>query len=158
MSSNICRLCAVVFVVGAMAIGLGALPVLADPYEGTLRVYIVEPDSRWNDRNGFPYRYGFLDWAIVTDVTVDSDPVVETASWDASANGFNGVTSDNIMVIAVLFNAAGETIDAVPPSGRFFTAHQVDAAAAALPGTSGSNSTGDGYTHTVFLEEGSVTT
>jgi len=31
------------------------------PYRGHLRIYIVEPESRWNMEDGNPYHYGFLD-------------------------------------------------------------------------------------------------
>ncbi len=37
-------------------------------YDGQLRVYIAEPQSRWDNYNDDPYHYAFLDFAINEDI------------------------------------------------------------------------------------------
>lgn len=102
-------------------------------YEGTVRASIVEPHSRWKDYDGEAYRYAFLDVAVEQSVTVDGSLYLD-AGWNASQAGFSGVTRDNVMVIAGLFNAEGHTRYSDPPDNtKQFTAHYVDAAAAARP-------------------------
>jgi hypothetical protein len=41
------------------------------PYDGHLRIYIVEPDSRWNMEDGAPYHYGFIDFAFDDTISID---------------------------------------------------------------------------------------
>ncbi len=105
----------------------------SDAYEGTLRVYVVEPTSRWKDHDGEDYRYAFLDFAIERSVSLDGTMSID-AVWNASQAGFTGVTRDNVMVIAAMFNAEGHQRYSDPPDNtRQFTAHYVDAAVAARP-------------------------
>jgi len=103
------------------------------PYQGTVRAYVVEPDSRWKDHDGEPYRYAFLDYAIDRSITVDGSMYLD-GRWNASQAGYADVTRDNVMVIAGLYNADGEQRYSDPPDNtKPFTAHYVDAAAAARP-------------------------
>ena len=125
-------------------------------YQGTVRVYVVEPISRWSDANDDPYEYGFLDFAIETDIDIGSStPWQQTIVWDANTVNLGPVTESNIMAMAAVFNANGETRDAVPEYGYWFTAYPVDASAAAYPGIPGQNSASGGYTHTVYRLRGS---
>ena len=102
-------------------------------YQGHLRAYVVEPTSRWNDRDGNPYHFGFLDYAFDEDVSVESSLVKKTV-WDGSTAGYSDITRDNIMVIAVLFDSEGHTSYSDPPDNSHpFTAHYVDGVAAASP-------------------------
>ncbi|MFH1687768.1 MAG: hypothetical protein ABIE70_09640 [bacterium] len=128
-------------------------------WAGTVRVFMVEPNSRWNDHQGNPYQFGFLGMAMTEalDLT-DATPWTQTVTWNAAYSGFSDITSNNIMAIAVLFNADGEERDAVPPLGYYYTMYPVDAATSATPGSPGSNEVPPGATHTVFIEEGSLTT
>ncbi|MDD5778435.1 MAG: Ig-like domain-containing protein, partial [Candidatus Thermoplasmatota archaeon] len=104
-----------------------------DPYQGRLRLYLVEPVSRWNDYDGDPYRYAFLDFALDVQVSVDGT-LVEEAAWNGSAAGYDDITRDNVMVIAALFNAQGHTGYSDPPTNAHpFDAHYADAVAAARP-------------------------
>ncbi len=128
-------------------------------YQGTVRVYVVEPSSRWNDQRGAPFEYGFLDFALETAIDIDAaTPWEQTLTWDASTVGLGSVSQSNIMVMAAVFNANGEQRDAVPGYGYYFMAYPVDASAAAYPGVPGQNTSSGGYTHTVFLEEATLTT
>jgi hypothetical protein len=127
-------------------------------YGGQLRVYVVEPVSRWDDYDGNPYHYGFLDLAIDEKLSIDyNDSYNKQVTWDAQQAGYDNVEEQNIMVIAAIFNPKGKIKYSYPPNSNPFTAHFVDAAAAATPGTTGKNTVTENFTHTVFVEEGTGT-
>ncbi|HDS01033.1 MAG TPA: hypothetical protein ENO22_13610 [candidate division Zixibacteria bacterium] len=127
-------------------------------YACQLKVYVVEPVSRYRDYGGHNYEFGFLDFAIDTALNLDYQvPFNKTATWDPAQNGIGTIDGSNIMVIAVIFNH----MEGFPQfsyiyqgdTGDPFTAYLADACAAAIPGQTGYNETTGGYTHTVFLEE-----
>jgi hypothetical protein len=126
-------------------------------YASQLKVYVVEPISRYKDYSGHSYEMGFLDFAIDTSLNLEYQvPFSKTAEWDPAQNGVGSIQGDNIMVIAVLFNHL-EGHPAYTTDGEDtypFTAYYSDATAAALPGETGYNDASGDYTHTVFLEEG----
>ena len=127
-------------------------------YTGTIRVYINEPTSRWWDNAGQRYHFGFLDWGLVEAITVPDGGVwTHEIEWKPVTAGWSGVSDTNIQATVAIFNSAGYTADAYPGQGYWFTAHNADAAAAARPGQVGWNSTAQGFTHTVFIEQGSAT-
>jgi hypothetical protein len=127
-------------------------------YGGQLRVYVVEPVSRWDDYDGNPYHYGFLDLAVDEKLSIDyNDSYNKQVTWDAQQAGYDNVEEDNIMVIAAIFNPKGNIRYSLPPNSNPFGAHFVDAAAAATPGITGENTVTDNFTHTVFVEEGTGT-
>jgi thiol-disulfide isomerase/thioredoxin len=127
-------------------------------YKGHLRVYIVEPTSRWNDYSNKPYHFGFLDFAFNDKLSLPYGETYNTTlTWDANTEGYSGVTENNILVIAVLFNPEGKQSYAYPPIGNKFTAYPVDACAGAVPGSEGQNVVTDTFSHTVFVEEGTAT-
>jgi len=127
------------------------------PYEGTLKVYIVEPTSRYKNR-GIPYHFGFLDYAIDTHLLLDYEETYsDTVTWNGSQHGFGDMAEDNIMVIAAVFNPKRCEGHAYPPFKNPFDAHYLDAAAAAKPNETGKNMEAENFTHTVFLEEATAT-
>lgn len=127
-------------------------------FDGKVMIYVVEPISRWQDANLDNYSYGFLDFAIDASFSLpDKDMYSQTVIWDANAAGFENVTVDNIMVIAAVFENEEHLEDSYPPYGYWYYAHYADAAAAATPGYPGQNVTASGFTHTVFVEEGTST-
>lgn len=127
-------------------------------YGGQLRVYVVEPVSRWDDYDGNPYHYGFLDLAIDEILSIEyNDSYNKQVTWDAQQAGYDNVEEENIMVIAAIFNPKGNIKYSYPPNSNPFIAHYVDAAAAATPGTTGENTVTENFTHTVFVEEGTGT-
>lgn len=129
-----------------------------DVYVGTVRVYLVEPRARWTDARGYFYRHGFLDFPIIGNVNLwDGDTRYMTDTWDASTTPMQWIFEENIMAIGVIFRAATVVTDANPPSGAYFAARYADAAAGAIPGVPGQNQTTGGFTHTVFIEEATVT-
>ncbi len=126
-------------------------------YEGLLKIYVVEPVSRWDDHDGKPYKFGFLDFAYDDSVEL---PYMEKKNisviWDASKAGYGDVSPGNLMAIAVLLNPVPHDGFANPPFGNKFEAHYVDACAAAVPGGEGKNVRANA-THTVFAEMGTAT-
>ena len=128
------------------------------PYDGYLRVYIVEPESRWDNYNKAPYYYGFLDFAINESLSIDYlGTYTKQVTWDASQAGYDDVKESNVMVIAAVFNPQINKGYANPPTKNPFDAHYVDAAAGAKPGENGSNIVTGNFTHTVFVEEATAT-
>ena len=124
------------------------------PYTGYLRVYIVEPESRWNNYDRNPYHYGFLDFAINEQVSINyHDTYTTQVTWSALEAGYNNVKENNVMAIAVVFNPTENNGFANPPNKNPFDAHYVDAAAGAKPGETGVNIVNENFTHTVFIEE-----
>lgn len=126
-------------------------------YDGTLRVYIVEPLSpRWRDDNNRQYEQAFLDWSTVETISVpDGGTHYSVATWTAPS-AYSNISSDNIAAIGVVFNAEDTVLDAYPGYGYWFTAHFADGCAYATPGLTGFNSADHGTTHTVFIEEGTA--
>ncbi len=124
-------------------------------WEGTLRVMFVEPTSRWQDSYGDDFQNGFLDWGLITPVTlIEGSQWDTTFIWDPETSGYYDMVPDNLMAIAALYNADGEYKDAYEPHGYYFTAYPVDASAAAIAGVPGQNQTSPDCTHRVFLEAG----
>ncbi len=103
-------------------------------YEGYLKVYVVEPTSRWKDYDGNPYHFGFLGYAINKEIYIEAGgELKEQSIWNASNEGYE-VSKDNIMAIAVVFNKASSTGYSDPPyNRRQFSAHYVDVCVASSP-------------------------
>ena len=128
-----------------------------EDYSGTLRLFVVEPTSRWHDSFLADYEYGFLDFAAVRQVDVkELDAWQTTVQWNANQAGFEGVTEDNIAVIAVLYADTSVVSDAFPPYGYFYDAYYVDRATLAVPGGFGIDNPTGGFSHTVFIEQGAT--
>ena len=139
----------VLFVAASVAPSLVAID---SSYTGHLRVYVVEPVSRWKDNNGEPYHFGFLGFAFDDDISIDSqDTLQKSLTWNGD------VTKENVMVIAVVSNSEQHQKYASPPSDKPFKAYYTDATAAATPGNTGYNKATKGFTHTVFVEEVTAT-
>ena len=130
-------------------------------YTGKVRLYLVEPVGRWIDEEDHIYYQGFLDFPLTANLNLtDGETLYQNATWDASAHPSIGfLVETNIEVIAVVTMSTPVETDAYPPNGYWFNAYYVDACASARPGTPGTNvPTIAGYTHNVFIEEGTRTT
>ena len=128
------------------------------PYTGQLKLYIAEPTSRWDNYDGDPYHFGFLDFALDEELSIAYlDTYSKQITWNAQDAGFNNVQQNNIIAIATIFNPESHKAYAYPPFQYPFNAHYVDAAAGATPGNTDSNVKNEEYTHTVFIEEGTAT-
>ncbi len=83
-----------------------------EKYNGHLRAYIVEKESRWKDNGGNPYHYAVLDIPIDKSLAVVAKSVAKpigdtytfTKTWFGFLYGFGDVTKENIMVIAAVFD------------------------------------------------------
>jgi hypothetical protein len=120
-------------------------------YGGYLRIFIVEPVSRYySDNAGKPYEFGFLDFAANQSIFLEyGDTIRETINWTTTQ--FT-IAADTIMAIAVVYNGEGHAAWSDPPDGPY-TAYYVDAAAGAMNGETDVDDAGGDYTHTVFIEE-----
>ena len=128
------------------------------PYTGQLRVYVVEPISRWDNYDNEPYHFGFLDFALNEKLSIDYlGTYSKQVTWNAQDAGYSNVQQNNIMVIAAIFNPEAKKAYAYPPLQNPFNAYYVDAAAGATPGNTDHNTKNDEFTHTVFVEEGTAT-
>ncbi|UCF11610.1 MAG: hypothetical protein JSW06_06045 [Thermoplasmatales archaeon] len=83
----------------------------AEEYNGHLRVYIVEPEARWEYVGGGDIHYGVLDIPIDKSLampqgTIKSlgDTYTFKKTWFGFLHGFGDITQDNIMVIAAVFD------------------------------------------------------
>jgi hypothetical protein len=135
------------------AILLSAPAMAQEDYAGTLRLFVVEPESRWTDGLGVPYNFGFIDYALVEILDIkDVDFWNTEFVWNAQITGHAGIEADNLAMAAVVFNAEGITTDAFPPYGHWFEAYYVDASAMAYPNVPGHGDAALGFTHMPFLE------
>ena len=100
-----------------------------EEYNGHLRVYIVEPESRWDDADGNPYHFGALYIPIDKPLAVPySQPGILgetytfTKTWFGALHGFGDITQDNTLVIATVFDEdtdyAVQTATAEPTSSE----------------------------------------
>ncbi len=104
---------------------------LANPtFNGFVRAYIVEKESRYNNYDGNPYHFGFLDYAIETSVELEPhEKKMLYATWkggdheDSNGNDFSDIDYDNINIFVAFFNDESSTADkyvletafAIPP-------------------------------------------
>ena len=132
-----------------------------DTYSGIIRVYVAEITGRWNDDWGGPFHNAFLAFALEESISLNE---TDTLTWELEWDGhdyfdiddmpYDDLQEDNIRVFAAVFNSAGYPGYSDPPSDSEFTVHEVDACAGATCGTTGFNLVTDGFTHSVFAEDG----
>ena len=99
-------------------------------FNGYVRAYIVEKVSRYNNYDGDPYHFGFLDYAF--DESVELDPHEQkqlTTIWtggdheDKNGDDFSDIDYENINIFVAFFNDEStstdkyvlETAFAIPP-------------------------------------------
>ena len=102
-------------------------------FNGYVRAYIVEKVSRYNNYDGDPYHFGFLDYAF--DQTVELEPHEKqslTTIWtggdhqDKNGNDFSDIEYENINVFVAFFNDESASSDkyslqsalAIPPENE----------------------------------------
>ena len=100
-------------------------------FNGYVRAYIVEKVSRYNNYDGNPYHFGFLDYAF--DESIELNPHEEqtlTTIWiggehqDKNGNDFSDIDYENINVFVAFFNDESTSSDkyslqsafAIPPT------------------------------------------
>lgn len=81
-----------------------------EEFNGHIRTYIVEEESRWNDYGGNPYHFAALDIPIdkgLSIVKTESKPLGETytfsKTWRGALYGFDDIEQDNILVIVAIY-------------------------------------------------------
>ncbi len=99
-------------------------------FDGFIRAYIVEKESRYNNYDGDPYHFGFLDYAF--EETVELEPKEEKMLYtvwtggdheDKNGNDFSDIDYENINIFVAFFNDESATTDkyvletafAIPP-------------------------------------------
>ena len=104
---------------------------LGDPtFNGFVRAYIVEKVSRYNNYDGDPYHFGFLDYAFEESVELEphEEKVLNTI-WiggeheDKNGNDFSDIEYENINIFVAFFNDESASADkyvlesafAIPP-------------------------------------------
>jgi PKD repeat protein len=92
-------------------------------YQGRLRVYLTEINSRWSDYNGKPYHFGFLDYMVNEEVSIPTDGQITRSN----VTDATGLYPTNLMVIAGVFNSTKHQGYSNPPSGNPFDAYYTDA-------------------------------
>ena len=130
-----------------------------DVYFGTLRVFLNEPDGRWRDHDGYTYNHAFLKFMETTNLELaDGESYYNEVSTIYSA-----IQDDNLAATAVVYGADHFQQSAYPQQGGYlFQAYPTDNAAMAETDGYGNPGFGipptmDGYTHPVFIEEGTAT-
>ena len=96
-------------------------------YKGNLRVYVVEPISKYKDYKGNNYHYAFIGYAINKNISIVKGKMSYASLWRTNI-------TDNIMIIGVLFDADSITKYSDPPANKHpFRAYFVDAVDAVKP-------------------------
>jgi hypothetical protein len=101
-------------------------------YNGRLKVYISEINSRWSDYDGNSYKNAFLDYAINKDIDIKIDNSEEFSSiWNAKDSGYADIYPENLWIIAVVFNSESISSFSNPPDNtNNFNANYADIAIA----------------------------
>jgi len=100
---------------GTLKITVNVVNNEVEDYNGHLRVYITEKESRWDDNGGNPYHYAVLDIPIDKSLSLpqsqqqgNPSPLSGTytfrKTWFGGLYGFSDITQDNILVIASVFD------------------------------------------------------
>lgn len=101
-----------------------------ETYAGHLRVYLTEINSRWLNKYSElpkPYHYGFIDFIINKEVTVESyDTTNFTVKKKLKDFPFSDLDPENLMVIAAVFNSEYIEKYAYPPDDNPFNAYFAD--------------------------------
>jgi len=127
--------------------------VLPDVYTGTLRVYVVEIESRYLDASGQPYHNATLSIPLTQEFSLDTDELLTfTIEYDGRP-WFADIEPDDIMMMAVVSNSDSTIGYSYPPDGNPYYIHNVDAAAGGTPLAAGMNEARGTFTHTVFIDE-----
>jgi hypothetical protein len=94
-------------------------------YNGRLRVYLTEKISRWSGPKGEPYHFGFYDFIINKEISIDGNT---NSSFNETID-ISNLDPANLMVIAAVFNSEKNQAFSDPPKNNYpFDAYYADAA------------------------------
>jgi thiol-disulfide isomerase/thioredoxin len=100
-----------------------------ETYTGRLRVYLTEITSRWADNDGNPYSFGFLDYILNQEISIDAgDTAVVQKIKKISDVGFSNLDPENLKIFAVVFSSEKNQGYSDPPDNQEpFDAYYADA-------------------------------
>ncbi|DAC73349.1 MAG TPA: hypothetical protein DSN98_00230 [Thermoplasmata archaeon] len=94
-----------------------------DTYSGQLKLYLTEIVSHLTGYDSKPFSYGFLEYLMINDVSVDGNKnLTFSETKDISAYDY-----ENLMIVGVVFSSEKQQGYAQPPSKNPFDAHYADA-------------------------------
>ena len=94
-------------------------------YNGRLRVYLTENISRWSGPEGDPYHFGFIDYLVNEDISINGN---KNATFQETRD-ISELDPENLMVIGAVFNSEKKQGYSDPPNNRYpFDAYYADAA------------------------------
>ena len=81
-------------------------------YDGHVRIYVTEIESRWDNAEGNPFQQALLSIPKDEDFTVSGSSTWDTTvTYDGDTDGYGDITSDNIRVIAAVFDQSTDYAD-----------------------------------------------
>jgi len=114
---------------GKLKIDVAVINNEVEEFNGRIRTYVAEKESRWNDYGGNPYHYAALDIPIDKSLAVVNTkykPLGETytfsKTWRGSIYGYGDITQENILVIVAVFDKDSDHVvqtAAAKPTGKF---------------------------------------
>jgi hypothetical protein len=94
-------------------------------YNGQLRVYLTEKISRWSGSEGDPYHFGFLEYLIDEEISINAN---ENATFQ-EIRDISDLDPENLMAIGAVFNSEKKQGFSDPPYNKYpFDVYYVDAA------------------------------
>jgi hypothetical protein len=103
-------------------------------YEGRIRVYVTEAISTmgWNDTDGNPYTFPFLDYAFNENITIAGETAWSNSTvWNGhdhndGSSTFGNIQYGNIVILAGVFNSEWHQGYSYPPDQYPFDAYYLD--------------------------------
>jgi hypothetical protein len=102
---------------GKLKIDITVINNEVEEFNGHIRTYIVEKESRWNDNSGKPYHYAALDIPIDKNLAVvrssartKGETYTFSKTWRGGLMGFGDITKENILVIASVFEKDSDQV------------------------------------------------
>ena len=96
-------------------------------YTGQLKIYLTEIVSHLNGYDSKPYQFGFLDYLLVKDISIDG----QSSDTFSQISDISAYDYENLMIIGVVFSSEEHTSYSQPPDQNTFNAYYADATDAA---------------------------
>lgn len=96
-------------------------------YRGKLKLYLTEIISHLNGYDSKPYQFGFLDYLLVEDITLDG----QSSDTFTQISDISTYDHENLMIIGVVFSSDAQPGYSQPPDQNPFDAYYADATDAA---------------------------